>query len=294
MKRIALLLIICSTFLSACSSSQWARTSVAKEYDYVVTLEQHQGHETNSLQTYEHPYEIALADLETLMEGLTYSDKIGQEYTEKQNRVFQAIEIDRMAPALTEALATANTNQRVRFTSFNLGKAAVFSVSQKTEGVLFVETDGRLNIAFNFINTKRSPSESSAVYHSYSKVDPLSIKSSDTIISAAAPYVESRKLKTGEQAPMWIATDLDALKKEVIVAEALVVEATEETTPVVAARTEHVAAANEKTAEPQDPVETKRTEIKKQLRFLKDLQDEGLISEQDYNAKKMEVLNKID
>ncbi len=294
MKRIAVLLIMSAVLFSACSSTQWVRTPVAKEFDLNVTLEQHQGASTSIQQKYEHPYEIAVADIKKLMADLTYIEKVGLKNTKKQSPVFQAVEIDRLAPVLAETLATADAGQRVRFISFNTGKALVFSVSRKTEGVIFIESGGRLNIAFNLINSERRVSETTALSPNYSRADPLKIQTSETPISSTAPYAELHKLETGKQAPMWVVADLEKLKAAAKAAPVPVVEVTKEVPPAAAPKTGSMAAPVEKTAAAQASEERLNADIKNKLKFLKELRGEGLISENDYNAKKMDLLDTLD
>src|SRR5512145_3092343 len=170
MKRIAFLFIISAAFFSACTNTKWVRTTVAERYDFNVTLEQQQEKGTVIQKKFAHPYEIDLSDLEKLMGDLKYIEKSGLMRKEKQSPVFQAAEIDRLAPVLALTLAKADANQRIRFTSFNQGDFVIFSVSRKTEGVVFIEPAGRVNVAFNYINYNRQPSEATAIDPIYSGV----------------------------------------------------------------------------------------------------------------------------
>lgn len=301
MKRIAILLIICAFFLSACTSTEWVHSTVDKQYKYIVTLEQQQKKGIIVQQKYEHPYEIDLTDLEKLMEGLTYVEKDGLMNKKKQSPVFQAVEINRLAPVLADALAKADASQRIRFISFNQGKALLFSVPRKTAGVVFIEPDGRLNIAFNFINSERKPSETTAFYPSYSMTDPLKIRTSDTLISASADYVELHEFETGKRAPMWVVADLEKLTESISTTTVPIIKATDEVPSAVAPKIETsgttVAETPSttviKTVPVQAPEDLLKEDIRNKLRYLKELLDEGLISKTDYNAKKIELLNKI-
>jgi len=301
MKRIAALLIISVSFLSACTSTEWVQSTVDKQYKYIVTLEQQQKKGVTAQQKYEHPYEIDLADLEKLMGGLTYIGKDGLMNKKKQSPVFQAVEIDRLAPVLADTLAKANASQRIRFLSFNQGKALVFSAPRKTAGVVFVESDGRLNIAFNFINSERKPSETTAFYPSYSMVNPLKIRTSDTLISSATSSVELHEFETGKRAPMWVVADLEKLTESISTTTVPIIKATDEVPSAVAPKTETpdttVAETPSttviKTVPVQVPEDLLKEDIKNKLRYLKELLDEGLISKTDYNTKKIELLDKI-
>jgi hypothetical protein len=294
MKRIACLLVISLVLVPACASTKWTRTAVVKQYDFSVALEQRQGQGANPLQQYEHPREINVADLEQLMTDLTYLEKGGMMSSSKQRPVFQQAEIDRLSPVLAEALARADASQQVRFISFNQEQSVVFSNSRKTEGVVFIESGGRLNMAFNYINANRIPSETSAIYASYAESDPLKIETADTTLSESVPYAELRLLDSGRQAPMWVVAELGKIRAAGSSKPAPIVEATPVTTPVSAPKTEIKVKPAEPAAPAPSPGNVLHQEIKNKLRYLKELLDEGLISEKDYNAKKTQLLDKID
>ena len=293
MKKISVLLIVSAFFLSACTSSEWVRTTVAKEYDFIVTLEQHPQKENVALQKYAHPYHVDLASLGKLMGDLTYNEEAGLMSSEKKSPIFQAVEIDRLVPALADALAKADANQRVRFSSFNQGKALLFTVPRKTEGVIFVESGGRLNLAFNSINSDRQASETTAFYASIPKVDPLKIKTSDTPISPTASYVALHTFETGKQAPMWVVANLVKLKDTISTSPVANAKATQQVSPEAAPEAGIVGLPVDRAVDGQTSQDKLNVDIKNKLKYLKELRDEELISEQDYNSKKMELLDKI-
>ena len=294
MKRILVLLIISTVFCSACTSTRWVRTPVAKEYDFTVTLEQFADQGADGAQIHDQPRAIDLTELKTVMGDLQYTEKAGLMNNIKQRPVFQQTEIDRLAPVLAATLAKADAGQRLRFISFNQGQTAIFSESRKTEGVVFIDSTGRLNFAFNYINAKRLPSETSAIYASYAEVDPTKIKSSDTPISASAPYLEMRQLETGEPAPLWVVADLGKIKESISIRPVPVSKATAEMPPAAAQQTDAAVTPAEKTVPAATPDVMLNQEIKNKLKYLKELLDEGLITEKDYESKKQELLDKID
>jgi hypothetical protein len=293
MNRMTVLLTVSATLLSACGSTQWVQTPVAREYTFNVTLEQPPGNATTAPQKYAHPYEIEQADLEQLMGDLTYTKKVGSKEAKTPSPVFQAVEIDRLAPVLAEALAKADASQRVRFISFNQKKGMIFSVSQKTEAVTFIEPDGQLNIAFNHVNSERNPSETSAVYPNYSKVDPVKIKTSKSYLSPL-PYAGLHQLESGEQAPMWLVADLEKMRGKAGASAPPVIKEAAEVSSAVTVETETHEPSSPKPEPRITPEETLNEDIRSKLIFLKKLLDEGLISEEDYNTRKMVLLDKID
>jgi hypothetical protein len=293
MKRLAVLLILGATILSACAGGKWTRTPVAKQNYFVVTLEQNEGKAATDQPPYKHPYMIELADLEKLMGSLTYTDQAGLTDKEKQRPVFQAVEIDRLAPVLAESLAKADASQRIRFASFNQDKGLIFSDSRKTEGVIFVDSAGRLNFAFDFINADRHPSETTAIYYTFSSVNPLKIETSKTILAPTAPYAELHQFENGRQAPTWVAIDLQKAKASIATMPAPRVKETEETAPAVAPEAATKAAPAGQPAPAQASEDVLKEDLRNNLRYLKELRDEGLISEKDYADKKRELLDKI-
>jgi len=308
MKKITVLLIICTAFLFGCSTSKWVRSQVVESKDIMIALEQHQMEGIIIGQKFGHSYEIALQDLEKILKDLTYIEKTGLFTKEKTISVFQAVEIDRLAPQLAADLAKADNSQRIRFTSYNQGKALIFSTSRETEGVIFVEPAGFLNIAFSLINSEIDPTDTNVYPPGISNIDPLRIRATDTYLIPSAPYAKLSQVENGKTVPMWVIADIEQLK-ESIITEPLPVEQTPiaevkkevpptvpvpKTRPATSPETKITDTAVEAKVPEQIPVNTLQQDIKNKLKYLKELMEEGLISEKDYNAKKSELLEKID
>jgi len=307
MKRFAVLFFLGAFFLSACGTARWVRTPVLKQKNIIITLEQRQEKGKIIQQKFDHPYAINLPEFEKLLKDLTYIEQAGLIRKEKKSPVFQGVEIDRLAPAIADTLAKADASQRIRFTSFNRGKALIFSVSRETGGVIFIDSNGCLNIAFDFINSEINPNEASNLPPSFSQVDPLKIQHSDTTIIATSPYAELQQFENGEPAPMWIVADLEKLKEANNSAPVPITKKKEKMPPAdVTPELGTAPAAQSISPEPVTQViETEKTtpvktsdemlqqDIKNKLNYLKDLLNEGLISEKDYNTKKKELLDKI-
>lgn len=166
----------------------------------------------------------------------------------------------------------------------------IFSVARKTEGVIFVEPGGRLNVAFNYINANRESSEMNAVSPNYSPVDPLKIRNSGTPIAATADYLKPPHTEGGKPAPMWIVADLQKLEAPMSPA----VEAAEEAPPAVAPSAENGIAPVDNRPFGLESEVRLMEDTRTKLKYLKELRDEGLISEDDFAAKKKQLLEKID
>ncbi|MEJ2201026.1 MAG: hypothetical protein P8X63_08435 [Desulfuromonadaceae bacterium] len=267
MKRIAVLLALATLLLSGCAGTKLVRTEVDKQHEFNVTLEQVQNEGAVVSQGYAHPYEVDLADLKKLLGDLSYLEETGIVTKEQEKgEAFQAGEVNRLAPALKTALAKANANQRVHFISYNLNKQLLFSNSRKTEGILFVDANKRLNLAFNFVNQDRRPNETSAMLPIFSELDPLTISASKTPLTALPPYAQQQQLTGGAKAPLWISVDMNQLQQAIVKEEAALPKLTDAAL---------------------------RDDIKTKLKYLKELLEEDLITEKNYNRKKMELLDKI-
>ena len=295
MKRMFICLVAVLIFFPACSSTRWVRTPVMKNADVIVSLEERQKEGDIVDQAYPHPCPIDLSLLKKLMGSLTYMDEVGLMGKEKEMPVFQVIEIERLAPVLAGALEQATDSQRIRFTSFNRGKGLIFSVSRKTEGVVFMAPDSRLNIAFNYINAEIRMDEPHAFAEDFSHTDPLDISYADTALAESAPYFEKQPLPSGKTAPLWVAVDMEKLRT----AAAPVMAPAEKPLETPAQASEETAAGISPTPAPtpapaSESTITLQEEIKNKLTYLKELLDEGLISEEDYNAKKGALLEKLD
>lgn len=294
MKRIFICLITALFFFSACTSTKWVRTPIVKDKDFIITLEQHQVEGDIVDQTYDHPYKIDTSRLKQLLSDLTYMEQVGILGRETKNHVFQATEIEQLAPALADALATIDDSQRIRFTSYNRGKGLIFSTSRKTEGVLFIEPDGYLNIAFNFINSEIDLTETNAYPPDFSYKDPLKIKTANTSVFPPA-YAENYEFETGKPAPMWIIANLEKLNQAINDKADHSAQKEKATAPTAPTDPVVSAPAVETAAPAPPPLEGAQLQedIKNKLKYLKELLDDGLITEQDYNAKKDALLDKI-
>jgi hypothetical protein len=290
MKNLTVLLILTALLVAGCAGTKWVQTDVVRQHDFVVTLEQRQDQGAAARQEFGQPAQLALAELKILLEELSYVEKSGKAENSKQSPVFQAGEVDRLAPVLAAALEKADGSQRIRFISFNLEPAVIFSVSRKTEGVVFVGSDGRLNIAFNYINAKRHANETSAMFISQAVADPLAIASADSVLAPAPPYAQLRELESGKQAPLWVVVDLAKLKEAISAGAVPTRKVTAAAAPTVASPAGTVPGTP---APAPAAAELRQEEIKSKLKFLKELLSEGLISEQDYTARKAELLDRI-
>nr|WP_320050983.1 SHOCT domain-containing protein [uncultured Desulfuromonas sp.] len=268
--------------LNACANVQPGKTDVVSNYHYAVVLE------SQSRVSFVQSNNIKLEILKHVLTQLTYCEDHDFGSKSATMPVFQADEIDRLAPALQQAANRATPGQWVRFVSYSQKRGTLFTVPRKTEGVLFLTDSHHVNIAFNYINTRRSPSETSVQYHQYARVNPLDIDASPTSLVVTEAAMSIHMLADGHPSPLWVEVDFIKIKQQ-------------ETEPiqspsddfVVGETSEPNPSSARNTPEPQvaEPSVKKQRMIKQQLEFLKKLHQDGLISDTDYEQQKSKVLD---
>jgi hypothetical protein len=291
MKKIAILFFMGTVFLSACSTSRWIQSPVVKESQLSVIIEHRMEDDSVIKQNYDHPYDIDLPTLEKFLTELMYTEEVGLFNNGTEKPVFQPDELERLAPALVEAMAKASPDQRIFFTSSNRGKALLFETTRKTEGIIFIEPKNKLNIAFGLINFDVEPNDINEMADSLSRIEPLTLQSSGTPLVPSLSYAKHYTLENGEQLPMSMTADIGKLRASL---------AAEPKQPVLQ-KTEpefsktSVTEAKKTSAPPavSQPEIDQKQRIKKDLGYLKELFDEGLISKEEYETKKKEVLDSI-
>lgn len=279
MRLTVTLLILAAALLSGCSAARFERTAVSRQADLSLALERVAGQGGG----YRHPCRVEVADLRYLLGQLAYREQAPYGDEERQAPVFQPAEIDRLAPLLADALAGADADRRVRFLSFNLEPGTLFSQSRKSEGVFFAAEGERLQIAFNYINAKRLPAETSAQQAPFADLDPLSIAAARTALISRPPLLNPVSLADGRPAPLRLSVDLAALR-------AARAAAPPSAPPAPAAAAPFSPAAPAPAPPAALPLQQ---EIREKLKYLKELLVEGLISEQDFETRKRELLDRL-
>ena len=215
--------------------------------------------------------ERVLLELEYVKPGLLPFSKGGG----KERQLFPPADAAKLAPYLSQALAQANPSQWVEF-SWKVTRRraeAGFLVNHLIhDGVLFVK-DGRLQIAFRNIGY-----EEILETDMLSRLDPLRSYSGmyDLVLPAFAQWPAPNLDAQGEPARRnWIALPLDTL--------AQIPE------PVAAPAGGQ---AQEPAAFPPSSLPARRS-AEERLQELKKLLDQGLITQEDYDRKKQEILDEF-
>lgn len=303
---IAALLI--ALFAAGCGSGGWKDSAVAKDDGIVVRLEQQMKDDKVVDQNYQHPAEIDQFTMSWLLDDLRYIPKPVLIGGSSETQIFQQYEIDRLAPALSEALQMADSGQRVHFTSYNRAVDLIFEKPRKTEGVMFVNSDGTLHIAFSWINVLLDMDGNPQSQRAGRKFDVLTLKDTETRVVAGKPYMRLYRFEDGKTSPMRLVVNTDHLRAGVsreVQQQQTGYQPAPQARPSNAAQAPEPAVeqqqslrprqqqATPESAAPVADLETRRKEVRIHLEYLKGLYEEGLITETEYDQQRKQALESL-
>lgn len=298
-------LVCCAALLWGCGP-RWVRQTVVEQQHLKVSLEHRVVDGEMAKQPFNHPLDIEKEKLRALLDHLQYLKNPLVFGDPEKAAVFQQVELERLTPALVDALGRATENKRVRFISYNTGGGLLFKKQRRTGGVLFVDASDRLNLAFSYVNQELRDEEVRRSGTAQLYTDPLAIDSSDSPVLAPGAAVRHR-MKNGKKMPMWLVADIDRLDADSL-SEAQAVEprpsaapsgessgAVEPDEPGIEAKPEPEAEAMPSVSPEtrQDQWEQQKAEIREKLQYLKELREADLINEKEYDAQKEKLLELI-
>ena len=297
---VAILLI--ALFTAGCGSGGWKDSAVAKDDGVIVRLEQQMKSGQVVDQNYRHPADIDPFTLSWLLEDLRYMPKPVLIGGTEETPVFQQQEIDRLAPALSKALQEASSSQRVHFTSYNKSVELLFEKQRKTEGVMFLDSEGTLHIAFAWINEILDVDGEPRNPRSSRKFDVLTLDDTETRVVGGKPYMRPYRFEDGKTAPMRLVVNLGHLRaavaRNINQSGGGQYAAPQQASPARPAPASQPAveqpaqAAPAPAAQSVDP-ETQRKNVRSHLEYLKELYDEGLITEEEYGQQRKKALESL-
>lgn len=297
-KLVVALVLLAACGTAGCGTARWQDSAVTDDGKVVVKLEQQMEDGRAVDQGYRHPFDIDARTLGWLLDDLTYMAEPMIMGDPKETPVFQQEEIQRLAPALARAFQTATSAQRVHFVSFNQGVDFLFKKPRKTEGLMFVDASGRLHIAFSWINQQLDVEGEPKSPKGRYRMDALHIRDSDTPIVADKLYISHYRFRDGGTAPQRVVVNLDQLMQAAgPQAPGTTVEfsvpgkggAATPAGPGKMMQKHHRPAP----AAPEADWQTRKERIRSRLEYLKELYEDGLISESEYKAERQQVLDDL-
>ena len=268
--KLSVIAVLCAAFLLAagCGGPRWEYAVVEESRNQIIRIQHTLEDSRIEAQGYRHPADVDPEAMAFFLGELSYLERelpvIGER---KKTPVFQDGEIGRLAPALSRALREADEDGRVAFTSFNTGGGLVFERRRRTDGVVFVDPENRINIAFSWINTELPTDDLEAAALGEPPDNPLVIKEARTPLKTDGSAIHPAMREDGRPYPMWVMADLSGLEAAV---------------PDMAG------------PEPDSqPEKGHREAIRSQLEYLRDLHEDGLIGDEEYEEKRKELIDAI-
>lgn len=233
---------------------------------------------------FNHPYYFAEEGLSNILSSIYYKEK-GMLRGSGRRKLFRSEELQKIVPAIINAFSMATDSQDILV--FSTSHKVLLSDRQSYFSMFIVENE--LNIAFSTINSKKSLNERKSYrLGNKSKLkDPLTVKKGTIGMLSYWSLVPMGGQRLRKGYDTWLIVDMTNDLYGLASAD----DTDSGLTPASGSMKgiqQRVAAdsnfANEK---------KKYQNVREKLRELKSLKDDGLISEEDYDEKKQELLNQF-
>jgi len=249
----------------------------AGEYSY-LRLE----NAPKKLGSLEHPKELSAEMLKEIFLAIEYQRPLvnipfskprGKEY-----QLFLPEEIAEFIPHLAEGFKQAQSNQWLNFSVKCKRGKIFFGAERITDGVAFIK-DGKLNLVFRNIAEKLSVDEN------LNTSNPLKYYPGSARLIEKEGF-SLKKNKKSKPIPNWLVVDLKWWEEKL--------SASQKPEEKIKEKPEETAPSQELKPEQAKPgKEVKEKSIKERLLELKELYEEGLITEEEYKKKRQEILDQL-
>jgi hypothetical protein len=247
-----------------------------KERDQFVEIEKQDRLAGSMPEANSHPTQVSAERLSSMLASI----EVRMPGKNRTQVLFNPAGIKTLSENISQGLASAAPNEDVTFAYIGIypvtALMSIVKEDQVTTGRVFVR-DGQLNIIFGKLHDKVNEREER-------RLNPYLPGSRDTVMPqemllVARPGGESFTFKR----PDWVVFPL--------VAPAVLVTPTEE--PAVEAPAPSVAAPIAPGVSHQRPAPPAKKSVEERLTILKGLKEKGLITEEEFKAKRQEILNDL-
>lgn len=273
-RRFAVSGFLSGALLSAAGCSSTTREiPLYKQGQVVVSLRSSAKTGTGPAPRYEHPATLSSEQVGKILAAVGIEEFSFFKWRD-ESVLLAGEDAGQLAPKLADGLRKARADQWVYFSVRNVPKALTFGAVRFSDGIAFVK-DGKLNLVFDNIGYVEN------VDIPPSRMDPRDAMTSESVrLTAKAPEVRGGPPALvpgdrwlGRERTNWLVFDLSPAAATP--PEPQPVAATPAVPPVMAPPPAPAPA-------PADPEE--------RLRRLKDLRDKGLITADEYEKKRQEIL----
>jgi hypothetical protein len=275
-------------FVAAAGCSSTREIPLYAQGQVVVSLRSFKDAGLGHALRYDHPATVSSEQVGRILASVVVEEHSYFKWRE-EGTLLTAEDVAQLAWRLADALRKAASDQWVYFSARTVPRALTLGAIRFSDGIAFVQ-GGRLNLVFDNVgyveNVDTRPSQ----------LDPRDAKTSEQVrltakgpdVSGGPPAVVPGDRWLGHERSNWLVFDLarstaPASRPDVVAVPPAVPPAAPPP-PAVAAPVAPAAPAGTSTPAPgpQDPEE--------RLRKLKDLRDKGLITPEEYEMKRQEIL----
>jgi len=271
--------IISILFVISCSPKRIHEKLVFENKHAKVFLES-EIEKGSALNNYAHPVDLNDEILKLFLKSISYNEETGLFSKTQPASVFNENEINNLVFPIIDSLKKANPGQRIHFISYNRGNHGIFSHLRKTEGLVFIKPAGVLNIAFYSVNFEIRPHVNDDPVEIESEINPLKTRTAQTTVFSDIPEIKPHEFENGKKSPVWLAAHIDQLEMRLKTGDEK-------------KKQKKVIILPEKGIEQPDAWELKKNKVTRQLKYIKELFSKGLITKEDYESKKKEILKQI-
>ena len=254
---------VLAVFLFGCSKAGVMQQVVWKDGKDLVSIACERDKEGNAVpRGYSHPRELTEQEMDQILSNYLYSDYQFFSWR-KPKPVFVEIERQKLRANLSEAFAQAGPDQWIVFSSTAKKRDFLLPTPRLTDGILFFK-DNELHMVLINLNWEQVDYEEKRLGDPRSNFTLGSLK----LVPGdhqRIPEVDVTDKTFKREHRNWIITDVDAL----------------------------LAPEPEPVPEPVEPAEPAEPTIEERLKELQRLFEQGLITEEEYNRKKEEILQEL-
>jgi len=231
---------------------------------------------------FKHPYYFTGSGLANILSSIYYNQKSLIKGSTGRRKLFREEELQNIIPPIISAFSMANDSQDILV--FSTSDKVLLSDRQSYFSMFISDND--LNIVFSTIQSKKNINDGRAFRKSNKDKfeDPLDVKRSS---SWSLVPMGGQRLASGRQ--NWLIIDLGSSLFGIA-------DSDSESSGSNAIQTgSNISAIEKRIRTDKNFIEEKKKyqDVREKLKELRDLRDEELISEKDYEVKKKELLNKF-
>jgi hypothetical protein len=294
----AILVLLLAASAAACHAPEWKQKLTYARFPVAVYVEHRERDDALVPQGFAHPVQVSPEEMTVFLGSLRYT-AWGLFKGSRVEALFEENELPEVAGPLAAALKKVGPDERVRFLVSRKSRSALNMGPTGVSGVLFAPSPDRLDLAFDLLD-EGLPDDTSPRTISF-RQDPVEItgRKEELIVPAWASIV---KAEGNDFHPRWVEVErrvLATAKLERPEPPApAAASGTPPSAPAPAQGTQPapggaqpaVATAPSPPAPPASPALPDAEVLKRKLQNLDELKRQGVISQEEYDARRKDIL----